>query len=77
MPYTSGQQMQTFGCSLPKALIEEVDRIRGDVNRSRYIQRLIEKHAIAQTPMDCAPERSVLSATTDKGPRDPQPQPHG
>lgn len=46
MPVKSQELMYHFGVSLPKRIVEEVDIIRGDVNRSRWIQRLIEKHAM-------------------------------
>ena len=39
---TSRWNVKTFGCSLPKPLLVKLDNVRGDVNRSRYIQRLIE-----------------------------------
>ena len=32
-----------FGFSLPKDLIELIDRERGDISRSKYVLRLIEK----------------------------------
>jgi hypothetical protein len=66
--------VKTFGCSLPKPLLEAVDTIRGDVNRSRYIQRLIEKNmnAIVQTsPQVTRPERFTLPSTNRIG--DPTP----
>jgi metal-responsive CopG/Arc/MetJ family transcriptional regulator len=31
------------GIYFPKALLEKLDRIREDVPRSKYIQRLVEK----------------------------------
>ena len=34
---------KAFGISLPTELITTIDKLRGDVTRSRYIQRLIEK----------------------------------
>jgi metal-responsive CopG/Arc/MetJ family transcriptional regulator len=46
MPYISEEPMRSLGLSLPVRLVTEVDKIRGDVNRSRYVQRLIEKYAI-------------------------------
>jgi metal-responsive CopG/Arc/MetJ family transcriptional regulator len=58
--------VKTFGCSLPKALLKTLDTIRGDVNRSRYIQRLVEKNinAIVQAnPEIEAPERLTLLDT--------------
>ena len=32
-----------IGISIPKALIEYIDNVRGDVTRSRYIWRTLEK----------------------------------
>lgn len=32
-----------FGISLPIELVEQIDRLRGDVTRSRFIMRLIEE----------------------------------
>jgi len=34
---------QTLGISLPKELIDKIDEDRGDINRSRYLLRTIEK----------------------------------
>lgn len=34
--------LKTIGISLPKEIIEQIDSDRGDINRSRYILRLIE-----------------------------------
>jgi len=42
MPVKSPVKLKGFGVNLPELLVEEVDILRGDVNRSRYIQRLIE-----------------------------------
>ena len=56
-------KVRTFGCSLPKPLLEKLDTVRGDVNRSRYLQRLVEKNinTIAQIhPKVWAPEGNVL-----------------
>jgi len=32
------------GISFPKTMLEQLDTIREDIPRSRYIQRLLEKH---------------------------------
>ena len=32
-----------FGISLPIHLVKQIDELRGDVTRSRFIQRLIEE----------------------------------
>jgi metal-responsive CopG/Arc/MetJ family transcriptional regulator len=31
------------GISLPKEMYEQIDNIRGDISRSRFIQRVLEK----------------------------------
>lgn len=57
---------RTFGCSLREDILEKLDNVRGDVNRSRYIQRLIEKNidTIPQIlPKVGAPRESVISMT--------------
>jgi len=33
----------SFGCTLPGRLLQEIDRRRGMVNRSRYIEMLIDR----------------------------------
>ena len=74
MPYRNQVVMQGFGVRLPQTLVEQIDMARGDVNRSRYIQRLIENNmnAIVQTnPQVSPPERFVLPSTKGKG--DPLP----
>jgi metal-responsive CopG/Arc/MetJ family transcriptional regulator len=40
------QDVQNTGVTLPKDLIKKVDKIRGDVPRSRFIRRLLEKVCI-------------------------------
>jgi metal-responsive CopG/Arc/MetJ family transcriptional regulator len=77
MTSVSKPTVRSFGCSLPEPLLEQVDALRGDVNRSRYIQRVIEKNmnAIVQTnPQVSRPERSVLPSTRGQG---GNPKPHG
>ena len=37
------QPMVTFGVSFEPTLLKELDRIRGDVPRSKFLQRLVEK----------------------------------
>jgi metal-responsive CopG/Arc/MetJ family transcriptional regulator len=62
-----------FSISLPKSLVAEIDMLRGDINRSVYIQRLIEnsskkEETIAQiNPKVGAPERFVISSTKGSG----------
>jgi len=36
-------RFKAVGISLPKELIEKIDRLRGDVPRSVFIRKLIEK----------------------------------
>jgi metal-responsive CopG/Arc/MetJ family transcriptional regulator len=37
------QEVRNLGLTLPSDLVKKIDRIRGDVPRSRFIRRLIEK----------------------------------
>jgi metal-responsive CopG/Arc/MetJ family transcriptional regulator len=37
------QPMTTFGVCFEPTLLKELDRVRGDVPRSKFIQRLVEK----------------------------------
>ena len=37
------QKYTPIGISFPKELIEKIDKERGDVSRSRFIQRILEK----------------------------------
>lgn len=72
-----GATVTYFGCCLPKPLLEQVDALRGDVNRSRWIQRLIEKNmnAIVQAnPEFEALERLAPLSTKGKG---GSPKPNG
>jgi metal-responsive CopG/Arc/MetJ family transcriptional regulator len=34
---------RTVTVSFPRPLLEELDKVRGDIPRSRYLQRLFEK----------------------------------
>ena len=36
--------IQTFGTSFSKRTLDKLDKIRGDIPRSKYLQRLVEKH---------------------------------
>ncbi len=38
------KNQRIVGISFPKPLLEELDVVRGDVPRSRYITRLLEKN---------------------------------
>jgi hypothetical protein len=35
--------VKMFGCCMEVKVLEDMDRLRGDIPRSRYIQRLVEK----------------------------------
>jgi metal-responsive CopG/Arc/MetJ family transcriptional regulator len=35
---------RTVTICFPKPLFEELDRVRGDIPRSKYLQRLLEKN---------------------------------
>lgn len=40
---TRQKNTETFGISLPNDIAKQIDELRGDVSRSRFILRLIEK----------------------------------
>lgn len=44
MPLTGQEKRQIFGVSLPKNVVEKIDEQRGDVPRSKFILRIIERH---------------------------------
>ncbi len=44
--------------SIPDATVAELDRMRGDVTRSRFVQRLIEGIASPATILDAEPARA-------------------
>ena len=74
MPYRNQVVMRGFGVRLPQTLVQQIDAARGDVNRSHYIQRLIEKNmnAIVQAnPEFERPER--LAPLSTNGKRDSYP----
>jgi len=41
-------KQRTVTVSFPRPLLEELDQVRGDVPRSRYLQRMLEKQFEAQ-----------------------------
>jgi hypothetical protein len=60
----SKPRIRTFGCNLPEPVLRDLDNIRGDINRSRYIQRLIENHLRREPqilPKVEPPRESVVS----------------
>lgn len=38
------RKFRPIGLSVPIAFLEKIDEVRGDVPRSRYIQRLLQKY---------------------------------
>jgi hypothetical protein len=36
-------KQRTVTISFPRPLVEELDKVRGDIPRSRYLQRILEK----------------------------------
>ena len=42
-------KQRTVTISFPKPLVEELDKARGDIPRSRYLQRILEKQFEVQT----------------------------
>jgi metal-responsive CopG/Arc/MetJ family transcriptional regulator len=44
--------METVTISLPSVIIEQLDEERGDVSRSRYVARIIERrHELKEQPI--------------------------
>jgi metal-responsive CopG/Arc/MetJ family transcriptional regulator len=53
-----------LGITLPKSLVQQIDRLRGDIPRSRYILRAIENYV---SDIDRhAKEKKVTSTTKSK-----------
>jgi hypothetical protein len=46
------------GISFPRPLLEVVDQMRGDVTRTRYIQRVLEKHIAAAEQKEVVAEEN-------------------
>ncbi|HJR85004.1 MAG TPA: hypothetical protein VJ772_06500 [Nitrososphaeraceae archaeon] len=42
-------KQKTVTVSFPRPLVEQLDQVRGDIPRSRYLQRLLEKQLEVQT----------------------------
>jgi metal-responsive CopG/Arc/MetJ family transcriptional regulator len=40
---TTGKRSKDFGVTLPSKTLEKLDEIRGDIPRSRYLLRLVER----------------------------------
>jgi hypothetical protein len=48
-----------FGVTLPSQLTSKLDKIRGDVSRSRYIMRLVEKEIAAEETSNIRRENNL------------------
>jgi metal-responsive CopG/Arc/MetJ family transcriptional regulator len=52
------QKCKSAGFSLPAELMDQIDKERGDIGRSKFILRLIQK---ARTKEDCTSYKSAVS----------------
>jgi hypothetical protein len=42
------RKFKPMGLSLPTAFLDQIDRVRGDIPRSKYVLRLLEKNYDAE-----------------------------
>ena len=52
------------GISFPRPLLEQVDARRGDIPRTRYIQRVLEKHIAAQQGNENETENVIVDSSS-------------
>jgi metal-responsive CopG/Arc/MetJ family transcriptional regulator len=52
-----------LGITLPKSIVDQIDKVRGDIPRSRYILRALEDYVIA-TAKGSTRERQTRTTTT-------------
>jgi metal-responsive CopG/Arc/MetJ family transcriptional regulator len=49
---TTADMTVKLGITLPKSIIQKIDQRRGDIARSRYIRRAIEKYLSSSKDID-------------------------
>jgi metal-responsive CopG/Arc/MetJ family transcriptional regulator len=49
----TGKRSKDFGVTLPSKTLEKLDEIRGDIPRSRYLLRLVER-ALQEQEKNCS-----------------------
>ena len=56
-----------LGITLPKSIIQKIDNRRGDIPRSRYIRRAIERYLGSNSSKDIDnPDNAAAAAATKK-----------
>ena len=55
-----------LGITLPKSIIQKIDQKRGDIPRSRYILRAIERYLGSNSSKDIDNKDNKAAATTKK-----------
>ena len=52
-----------LGITLPKSIIQKIDQRRGDIPRSRYIRRAVERYLGNNSGKDIATDNKATAAT--------------
>jgi metal-responsive CopG/Arc/MetJ family transcriptional regulator len=55
-----------LGITLPKSIIQKIDQRRGDIARSRYIRRAVERYLGSNSSKDGDNKANKAAATTKK-----------
>ena len=55
-----------LGITLPKSIIQKIDNKRGDIARSRYIRRAVERYLGSNSSKDGDNKANKAAATTKK-----------
>jgi metal-responsive CopG/Arc/MetJ family transcriptional regulator len=55
-----------LGITLPKSIIQKIDNNRGDIARSRYIRRAVERYLGSNSSKDGDNKANKAAATTKK-----------
>jgi metal-responsive CopG/Arc/MetJ family transcriptional regulator len=56
---------EKLGITLPKSIIQKIDQRRGDIPRSRYIRRAVERH-LGSNSKDIDSTDNIAAAATKK-----------
>jgi metal-responsive CopG/Arc/MetJ family transcriptional regulator len=58
-----------LGITLPKSIIQKIDNKRGDIARSRYIRRAVERYLGSNSSKDTDTNDNKAAAVTKKSKR--------
>ena len=59
-----------LGITLPKSIIQKIDQVRGDIPRSRYIRRAVERYLGSNSSKDIDNTDNKAAAATKKSRRE-------